>query len=107
MCRQSRQLQTQPMLVIMKSTILIRSLALLEYLYSLWRTHVFTCHAENAVLFPYHKGLLVRSWVAGSFEPFIDVNWAGLDARAVCHADVKVDANIVAPNSKLAWSVVR
>src|SRR6185503_12901664 len=40
------------------------------------------------------------------FEPFIHVDRTGFDTCAVCNADVKVNADIVAPNAKLARRIV-
>src|SRR5574341_706422 len=80
--------------------------ALREYLYRLRWADVLARNAEYAVFFPYHERLLVRSRVAGRFQPFIDVHWAGFYAGAVGHADVKVYADVGAPYSELARGVV-
>src|SRR5918912_1113162 len=35
-------------------------LSFLEYLYTLWRTHIFACHTKYTIFFSNHKGFLLR-----------------------------------------------
>jgi hypothetical protein len=41
------------------SVLLLLLLSLLEYLYTLWRTHIFTCHTKYTIFFSNHKGFLL------------------------------------------------
>ena len=82
-------------------------LALRENFDCLGRAYVFACNAENAVLLPNHKGLLFGRRMTRSLKPFIDIYWTCFNACTVSHANIKVDAYAVAPNSQLAGSVKR
>src|SRR5215204_1850560 len=44
-----------------------KSLAFLEYLYTLRRTYILTSHTKYAILFSYHKWLLVGCWMSRCF----------------------------------------
>src|ERR671910_3117323 len=85
----------------------LQKLPFLEYLYTLRRTYILTSHTKYAILFSYHKWLLVGCWMSRCFQPLVHINRTGFYTSSVCYANVEIYTNLRAPYAQLTRWVYR